>query len=99
MVTGICARAPGRDDDALWSALVEKTAAMRERGLVAVVTTQFGFATAAVLERLTEARRRGVDAPVRIGVPARRGSGACSATRAASAWSPRRGSSRSAASR
>lgn len=60
---------PAVDDDVLWSALVAKTAALREQGLEPTVITQFGFDTRPVLAWLAEARRRGVDAPVRIGVP------------------------------
>ncbi|MCM3687024.1 MULTISPECIES: methylenetetrahydrofolate reductase [Kocuria] len=60
---------PGIDDDALWSALTGKVAAIRAQGLEPTVITQFGFDTDPVLEWLAEVRRRGVDAPVRIGVP------------------------------
>ncbi len=60
---------PGIDDATLWSALTDKTAAIREQGLEPEVITQFGFDPDPVLEWLAEVRRRGVDAPVRIGVP------------------------------
>ncbi|MEX5237667.1 methylenetetrahydrofolate reductase [Kocuria arenosa] len=60
---------PGIDDATLWSALTDKTAAIREQGLEPEVITQFGFDKDPVLEWLAEVRRRGVDAPVRIGVP------------------------------
>lgn len=60
---------PDIDDDTLWSALTDKTAAIREQGLEPTVITQFGFDNEPVLEWLAEVRRRGVDAPVRIGVP------------------------------
>lgn len=60
---------PAVDDDVLWSALVAKTEALREQGLEPTVITQFGFDTRPVLAWLAEARRRGVDVPVRIGVP------------------------------
>lgn len=60
---------PGLDDETLWSALTDKTAAIREQGLEPEVITQFGFDKDPVLEWLAEVRRRGVDAPVRIGVP------------------------------
>ena len=60
---------PGIDDAALWSALTDKTAAIREQGLEPEIITQFGFDKDPVLEWLAEVRRRGVDAPVRIGVP------------------------------
>lgn len=60
---------PDIDDDALWSALAGKTAALREQGLEATIITQFGFDKDPVLTWLEEVRRRGIDAPVRIGVP------------------------------
>lgn len=60
---------PGLDDDTLWSALTDKTAAIRAQGLEPEVITQFGFDKDPVLEWLAEGRRRGVDAPVRVGVP------------------------------
>lgn len=60
---------PGIDDAALWSALTDKTAAIREQGLEPEIITQFGFDKDPVLEWLAEVRRRGVDTPVRIGVP------------------------------
>lgn len=60
---------PGIDDGTLWSALTDKTAAIREQGLEPEIITQFGFDKDPVLEWLAEVRRRGVDAPVRIGVP------------------------------
>lgn len=60
---------PGIDDDTLWAALAEKTGTIREQGLEPHVTTQFGFDAVPVLEWLAEARDRGIDAPVRIGVP------------------------------
>lgn len=60
---------PGIDDAVLWSALTDKTTAIREQGLEPEVITQFGFDKDPVLEWLAEVRRRGVHAPVRIGVP------------------------------
>lgn len=60
---------PDIDEATLWDALVGKSASLREQGLEASVITQFGFDTDPVLNWLSEVRRRGVDAPVRIGVP------------------------------
>lgn len=60
---------PRIDDATLWAALAEKTATIREQGLEPHVSTQFGFDAEPVLQWLTEARRRGLDAPVRVGVP------------------------------
>jgi methylenetetrahydrofolate reductase (NADPH) len=60
---------PGIDGGTLWSALTDKAAAIREQGLEPTVITQFGFDTEPVLRWLAEVRGRGIDAPVRIGVP------------------------------
>lgn len=57
------------DDATLWAALEAKYVALRERGLQGEVITQFGFDTIPVLDWLAELRRRGIDLPVRIGVP------------------------------
>jgi methylenetetrahydrofolate reductase (NADPH) len=59
---------PSVDDARLWADLLAKTASVREQGLAGSVTTQFAT-TEAVLAWLAEARRRGVDLPVRMGVP------------------------------
>ena len=55
--------------EALWSALEAKVAALRERGLEGEIITQFGFDTLPVLDWLAELRGRGIMLPVRIGVP------------------------------
>jgi methylenetetrahydrofolate reductase (NADPH) len=39
------------------------------RGMAPLIVTQFGFDADAVVRWLTELRRRGIDAPVRLGVP------------------------------
>lgn len=57
------------DDSALWSALESKHAALKDKNLEGEIITQFGFDTAPVFEWLSEVRRRGIDLPVRIGVP------------------------------
>lgn len=57
------------DEATLWSALESKYAAIVDRGLEGEIITQFGFDTAPVLVWLEELRRRGIDMPVRIGVP------------------------------
>ncbi|GAQ57988.1 methylenetetrahydrofolate reductase [Streptomyces acidiscabies] len=68
-ITGYPEGHPAIGTPALWSALEEKTAALKEQSLTATVTTQFGFAVEPVLTWLEEARARGIDVPVRIGVP------------------------------
>lgn len=60
---------PDIDDDRLWGALADKIAALQARSLAPVIITQFGFDTAAVERWIREVRRRGIVAPIRIGVP------------------------------
>jgi methylenetetrahydrofolate reductase (NADPH) len=60
---------PAIADPALWSALEAKAAALAERGLTGCVITQFGFDADRVLAWIETARDRGIDLPVRIGVP------------------------------
>jgi methylenetetrahydrofolate reductase (NADPH) len=51
----------------LWDGLIVKASALREQGLDGSVTTQFA-SPAAVADWIAEARRRGIDLPVRVGV-------------------------------
>jgi methylenetetrahydrofolate reductase (NADPH) len=60
---------PHIDDDVLWSHLERKAETLREQGLNGVVITQFGFDADAVLGWVEQARARGIDIPIRIGVP------------------------------
>lgn len=60
---------PDIDADTLWRALEDKAAALASQGLDGSIITQFGFDTEPVLDWLAEVRRRGIDLPVRIGVP------------------------------
>lgn len=60
---------PDIDDPTLWQALEAKSAALRAAGLDGSIITQFGFDTGPVLSWLEDLRSRGVDLPVRIGVP------------------------------
>lgn len=53
----------------LWEALEDKTALLREQGLGCEIVTQFGFDAEPVLAWLAHLRRRGVVAPVRVGLP------------------------------
>ncbi|AXG76397.1 methylenetetrahydrofolate reductase [Streptomyces paludis] len=69
---GICGYPEGHPAIAgpvLWSALAEKTAALAEQGLSGDVITQFGFAAGPVLTWVEALRARGIEAPVRVGVP------------------------------
>lgn len=53
----------------LWTSLREKLDAIAGRGQQAEIVTQFSFDADAVLRWLADLRGRGVDAPVKIGVP------------------------------
>jgi methylenetetrahydrofolate reductase (NADPH) len=52
-----------------WDVLDLKIADIHARGMAALIVTQFGFDPDAFLGWLREARQRGIDTPVRIGVP------------------------------
>ncbi|PTS80229.1 5,10-methylenetetrahydrofolate reductase [Sphingomonas sp. HMWF008] len=60
---------PAMDTDGLWQALDEKCAEISARGMAPLIVTQFGFDAAPFLRWLKDLRARGIDAPVRIGVP------------------------------
>lgn len=53
----------------LWVWMERKIAALRERGIVPLVVTQFAFDDDAIVEWVGEMRQRGIDVPVRLGVP------------------------------
>lgn len=60
---------PAIPESALWSALEGKAATLSQLGLPGVVITQFGFDVDPVLKWLEAVRERGIDLPVRVGVP------------------------------
>jgi len=60
---------PVMDEAARWAALETKRAELTRRGIATLIVTQFGFDAAPVLDWLSKLRSRGIDAPVRIGVP------------------------------
>jgi methylenetetrahydrofolate reductase (NADPH) len=60
---------PDISDELLWSALADKYAAVKSRGLRSEIITQFGFDADPVLDWIETARQMGIDSPVRIGVP------------------------------
>ncbi|GAA4156158.1 methylenetetrahydrofolate reductase [Leifsonia shinshuensis] len=60
---------PDIPNSALWEHLEAKVETLRERGLQTVIVTQFGFDTEPVVAWIRELRSRGIDAPVRVGVP------------------------------
>ena len=53
----------------VWVWMEKKIAALRERGIVPLVVTQFAFDDDANVEWVGEKRARGIDVPVRLGVP------------------------------
>ncbi|WP_413542689.1 methylenetetrahydrofolate reductase [Citricoccus nitrophenolicus] len=53
----------------LWEALEGKDAALKEQGLNGTILTQFGFDVDPVFAWIEEVRRRGIELPIRIGVP------------------------------
>ncbi|WP_207631071.1 MULTISPECIES: methylenetetrahydrofolate reductase [unclassified Actinopolyspora] len=60
---------PFISDAALWSALEDKSGTIRQRGLVGGIITQFGFDVDPVLSWAEAVRQRGIDLPIRVGVP------------------------------
>ena len=52
-----------------WAVLEKKTRDIRSRGMAPLIVTQFGFDPDKVLGWLRELRTRGIDCPVRIGIP------------------------------
>ena len=52
-----------------WDVLIAKIEEIETRGMAALVVTQFGFDPQAQLRWLEEARRRGIDTPIRLGIP------------------------------
>ncbi len=55
--------------DVLWRHLEDKSAALKEQGLDAVILTQFSFDTDAVMSWITGVRDRGIETPIRLGTP------------------------------
>ncbi|MCL6250319.1 methylenetetrahydrofolate reductase [Altererythrobacter sp. KTW20L] len=53
----------------LWIWMEKKIAAVRAHGMTPLVVTQFAFDDDAIVEWLAEMRQRGIDVPVRLGVP------------------------------
>jgi methylenetetrahydrofolate reductase (NADPH) len=52
-----------------WAVIDEKVAAITARGMAPLIVTQFAFDAEPVLNWLEALRARGIDAPVRIGIP------------------------------
>ncbi|MEJ2407766.1 MAG: methylenetetrahydrofolate reductase [Novosphingobium sp.] len=60
---------PNMTQEQCWQVLQDKSAAIKARGMAPLIVTQFAFDATAVLAWLKELRERGLDAPVRLGVP------------------------------
>lgn len=60
---------PNNSADELWVWMERKIAAVRAHGMVPLVVTQFAFDDDAIVAWLAEMRARGIDVPVRLGVP------------------------------
>ena len=60
---------PAIKDPALWSALEGKFAVLKKQQLTGSIITQFGFDVDPVLTWIETVRERGIDLPIRIGVP------------------------------
>jgi methylenetetrahydrofolate reductase (NADPH) len=60
---------PNMTTDQCWQVLDTKVAEIERRGMAPLIVTQFSFDPDAVLAWLKELRARGIDVPVRIGIP------------------------------
>jgi methylenetetrahydrofolate reductase (NADPH) len=60
---------PVMSKDECWAVLNAKVRDIERRGMAALIVTQFGFDSDAFLSWLIALRQRGIDTPVRIGIP------------------------------
>ncbi|GAM05469.1 methylenetetrahydrofolate reductase [Novosphingobium sp. MBES04] len=60
---------PNMSDEECWSVLQTKCDEIEKRGMAPLIVTQFAFDAGAVLSWLAELRKRGLSAPVRLGIP------------------------------
>jgi len=60
---------PNMTEDECFAVLERKCAMILDRGMKPLIVTQFGFDPGAFMQWLVVLRQRGIDAPVRIGVP------------------------------
>jgi methylenetetrahydrofolate reductase (NADPH) len=60
---------PDISSEVLWRHLEDKSAALEEQGLDAVILTQFAFDTDPVMAWIDQVRARGIDTGIRIGTP------------------------------
>lgn len=68
-ITGYPDGHPDISETVLWSALESKAAELAKQNVDGVIITQFGFDAGSVLDWVASVRRRGIDLPIRIGVP------------------------------
>lgn len=68
-VTGYPEGHPDIQDPVLWAAIDAKFAVLRQQGLPGSIITQFGFDADAMLAYVGAVRERGIDLPIRVGVP------------------------------
>jgi methylenetetrahydrofolate reductase (NADPH) len=60
---------PNMTEEETFAVLERKCSLIHERGMKPLIVTQFGFDPDAFMQWLVVVRQRGIDAPVRIGVP------------------------------
>lgn len=60
---------PDIKDAELWRVLEGKYATLQEQGLPGTILTQFGFDVDPIVRWIEEVRRRGIQLPIRVGVP------------------------------
>ncbi len=60
---------PKIDSEILWQSLEWKRGFLKDAGCDVEITTQFGFDADAIVRWVEQLRRRGIDEPVRVGVP------------------------------
>ncbi len=60
---------PDIADDVLWRHLEDKSQALKEQGLDAVILTQFAFDTDPVISWIDQVRAKGIDTEIRVGTP------------------------------
>jgi methylenetetrahydrofolate reductase (NADPH) len=60
---------PDITSNVLWRHLEEKSAALEEQGLDAVILTQFAFDTDPVIDWIHAVREKGIDTQIRVGTP------------------------------
>lgn len=60
---------PNMSEEQCWQVIEQKCAAIADQGMASLIVTQFGFDADPFLNWLEQLRQRGIDAPVRIGIP------------------------------